>query len=61
MVESSVFGVEVSERGILARTADFGGFSRAIARVAQASGVSLWEIVPTDESLESVFSYLVQR
>jgi ABC-2 type transport system ATP-binding protein len=61
MAEASVFGVEVSERGILARTADFGGFSRAIARVAQGAGVSLWEVVPTDESLESVFSYLVRR
>ncbi len=61
MAEPSVFGVEVSDRGIMARTADFGGFSRAIARVARGAGVSLWEVVPTDESLESVFSYLVQR
>jgi ABC-2 type transport system ATP-binding protein len=35
MAESSVFGVEVSDRGIMARTADFGGFSQAIARVAR--------------------------
>ena len=62
MAEPAVFGVEVSgDRGILARTADFGGFSRAIARVARAAGVSLWEVVPTDESLESVFAYLVRR
>jgi hypothetical protein len=29
--------------------------------VARAEGVTLFEMVPTDESLESVFSYLVER
>jgi hypothetical protein len=29
--------------------------------VAQGNRVSVFELSPTDESLESVFSYLVQR
>ncbi|MGH2609239.1 MAG: ABC transporter ATP-binding protein, partial [Tepidiformaceae bacterium] len=32
-----------------------------IARVSRDAGVSLYELRPTDESLESVFSYLVRR
>ena len=31
------------------------------AGVARDGGVSIYEMSPTDESLESVFSYLVQR
>jgi ABC-2 type transport system ATP-binding protein len=41
------------------RTADFGAFTRALPRIVQGSGVTLFELRPTDESLESVFSYLV--
>ena len=57
----NIFGVELTDRGVTARTADYGGFSRAIAVVAREVGVTLYEVVPTDESLESVFSYLVRR
>jgi ABC-2 type transport system ATP-binding protein len=39
----------------------FGGFTRAVARVARDAGVSLFEVAPTDDSLESVFAYLVSR
>jgi ABC-2 type transport system ATP-binding protein len=59
--EDAVFGVEVTPGGLAARSADFGGFGRSIARVARSAGVTLYEVVPTDESLESVFSYLVRR
>ena len=61
MADPSVFGVELDGGRLATATADFGGFSRAIPRVARAAGVTLWEVVPTDESLESVFSYLVRR
>ena len=30
-------------------------------RVARDAGVSLFEVAPTDDSLESVFEYLVTR
>ncbi len=45
----------------MVRAADFSAFSRAIAGVARAADIRLYEVLPTDESLESVFSYLVER
>lgn len=57
----SVFGVELRNGELVARTEDFGAFTRAIASVARDSDVTLYELVPSDESLESVFSYLVRR
>jgi ABC-2 type transport system ATP-binding protein len=42
-------------------TNDFGAFSRSVAGVARRSGITIHELLPTDESLESVFSYLVRR
>jgi hypothetical protein len=35
--------------------------TRAVAPAAQRAGASLLELRPADESLESVFSYLVRR
>ena len=32
-----------------------------LPRLARDAGVTLYELQPTDESLESVFSYLVKR
>ena len=59
--EPAVFGVELSAGSLLVRSADFSAFSRAIAGVARDAGIRLYEVLPTDESLESVFSYLVER
>ena len=59
--QDSVFGVDLDEDAVDVRTADYGAFTRLIARVARDSGVTLYEVTPTDESLESVFSYLVRR
>ena len=42
-------------------TRDFGALTRTVGPAAQRAGVSLLELRPTDESLESVFSYLVRR
>ena len=58
---SAVFGVELTEAGIVVRTSDRGAMTRELARIAKAVDVRLLEIRPTDESLESVFSYLVDR
>ena len=44
-----------------AGTVDLEAFGRLLPRLARDSGVSLFEARPTDESLESVFAYLVQR
>jgi ABC-2 type transport system ATP-binding protein len=40
---------------------DFAGFVRALPQVARRHGIRLYEVSPADESLESVFSYLVAR
>jgi ABC-2 type transport system ATP-binding protein len=47
------------EGGVEVEASDFGRFSAALPRVARDLGVRLFEVSPTDESLESVFSYLV--
>ncbi len=40
---------------------DHGRFVRVLPQVARAQGISLFEVAPADESLESVFAYLVTR
>ena len=61
LVNSSVFGAELGADRLSIRTSDFDGFGRALPRLAREAGISLFEVTPTDESLESVFSYLVRR
>jgi ABC-2 type transport system ATP-binding protein len=43
------------------QTTDYAGFVHALPRVAARHGIRLLEVRPADESLESVFSYLVTR
>ena len=54
-----VAAIEVADGRLDVRTTDFGAFTAAIARTARGCGVTLHELRPADESLESVFSYLV--
>ena len=61
MADTSVFGVELEGGRVAIRTADYEGFTRALPRIARTIGVTLYEVAPTDDSLESVFSYLVRR
>jgi len=61
MNETAVFGTELRDGRLTVQVAEFGGFTRAVARVARAADVSLFEVAPTDDSLESVFAYLVSR
>jgi ABC-2 type transport system ATP-binding protein len=61
LADTSVFSVELTPAGIVLRTADRGALTRHLPRTAKSAGIRLLEIRPTDESLESVFSYLVQR
>jgi ABC-2 type transport system ATP-binding protein len=56
----SVRGVHLDARkGVQVEVTDFGSFSVALPRLAQQEQISLHEVAPTDESLESVFTYLV--
>jgi ABC-2 type transport system ATP-binding protein len=55
----AVTAVELSGAGLQVRTSDYGAFCRDIAVLARDHGIRLREVQPTDESLESVFAYLV--
>ena len=59
--DATVFGIEIAPAGLVVRTTDRGAMTRALPRLARDAGIRLLEIRPTDESLESVFSYLVDR
>ena len=61
MADSTIGGVSLDDGLLVVRTADYGAFSRAVAGHARHARISLYEMSPTDESLESVFSYLVRR
>ncbi len=61
MSEPAVFGTDLRDGRLTVRVGEFSGFTRAVARVARNAGVSLFEVAPTDDSLESVFDYLVSR
>ena len=61
LAEESVFGIEIGDGSLLVRTTELAAFTTAAPRAAQASGASLFEMRPEDESLESVFAYLVAR
>jgi ABC-2 type transport system ATP-binding protein len=61
MAEPDVSSVELRDGTLTVRTGDYGALTRAIAPAARRAGASLLELRPADESLESVFSYLVRR
>jgi ABC-2 type transport system ATP-binding protein len=43
------------------QTSDFAGFVQALPQLASRHNIRLYEVSPADESLESVFAYLVAR
>jgi ABC-2 type transport system ATP-binding protein len=59
MGEPSVTGVELDQTGLTVRAGDYGTFTRVFPKIVRRSGIRLQRLLPTDESLESVFSYLV--
>ena len=56
-----VSGVSVAADSLTVDTNDVDGFGRRIAVVSRELGVRLREVEPTDDDLESVFRYLVER
>ncbi|CCH21266.1 ABC transporter ATP-binding protein [Micromonospora lupini] len=60
IAEASVSGVELDRTGLTVRAGDYGAFTRALPRIALSQGIRVRQLVPSDESLESVFSYLVE-
>ena len=60
MARPTVAGVALEEGHLVVRAADYAAFTGELAGVARAAGISLYELIPADESLESVFAYLVR-
>ncbi|SFF38328.1 ABC transporter ATP-binding protein [Blastococcus tunisiensis] len=72
MTEGSVSGVQLTSTGrgigthdgggaLHVQATDFAAFVRTLPPLARRHGIRLYEVAPADESLESVFSYLVSR
>jgi ABC-2 type transport system ATP-binding protein len=60
MGQGSVSGVDLDRAGLTVRARDYGSFTRALPKIALTEGVRVRRLLPSDESLESVFSYLVE-
>jgi ABC-2 type transport system ATP-binding protein len=61
VAHESVVGVELSDSRLTVRTSHLRDFALAVPVIARDSGVTLRELRPTDEALEDVFAYLVNR
>ncbi|MEC4015804.1 ABC transporter ATP-binding protein [Streptomyces sp. H27-D2] len=61
IADPSTAGVEVdlTEKALRIQAVDFTRFTELLPQVARAHGIRLLTVSPSDESLESVFSYLV--
>ncbi|MFJ2637909.1 ABC transporter ATP-binding protein [Streptomyces sp. NPDC087511] len=61
IADPSTAGIEVDlgERALRIQAVDFGRFTELLPKVAREHGIRLLTVSPSDESLESVFSYLV--
>ena len=58
---STAVGLDPQDGVLRVQTFDSARFGWLVPRIARDSGVRLFEMAPTDESLESVFSYLITR
>ncbi len=67
MGEGSVRGVSLEPAtstapgGVHVQASDVGSFATALPRLTRERGIRLYQVTPDDESLESVFAYLVAR
>ncbi|MFD5104635.1 ABC transporter ATP-binding protein [Streptomyces cinereoruber] len=61
IADPSTAGIEVdhADGGLRIQAVDFGRFTELLPKVARERGIRLLTVSPSDESLESVFSYLV--
>jgi len=57
----SITGARDPGAALHVQATDVSQFVRALPQLATRHGIRLYEVSPTDESLESVFSYLVAR
>lgn len=61
MQETTVVGVDLDATGVTVRCTDYMALAQRVAPLAQQHDCTLYEVQVTDESLEHVFAYLVQR
>jgi ABC-2 type transport system ATP-binding protein len=59
MRRPAVNAVELTPHGLQVRAADYGTFTREVAGITRDYGIRLLQVSPADESLESVFAYLL--
>lgn len=59
--DGSADAVSLTPAGLDVQASDFGRFVHALPRIARDAQISLFDVTPADESLESVFAYLVAR
>jgi ABC-2 type transport system ATP-binding protein len=61
IADASTAGIELDfkEQALRIEAIDFHRFTELVPRVAKQAGIRLFTVSPADESLESVFSYLV--
>jgi len=61
VADPAISAVELRDGELSVRTSHLSVFRRMIAGASLKAGVRLLEVSPGDESLESVFEYLVRR
>jgi ABC-2 type transport system ATP-binding protein len=61
IADGSADAVSLTAAGLDIQASDYGKFVHALPRLARSTKIPLFEVTPADESLESVFSYLVSR
>ena len=59
--DGSADAVSLTAQGLDVQASDFGRFVHALPRIARDAQISLFDVTPADDSLESVFAYLVAR
>ncbi|WP_314176127.1 ABC transporter ATP-binding protein [Streptomyces winkii] len=61
IADASTAGIQLdwNEQALQIQAIDFGRFTDVLPRLAREHGIRLYTVSPSDESLESVFSYLV--
>ncbi len=61
IADGSADSVDLASGSLAVQAKDLGVFVHALPRLARDRGIRLLEVSPADESLESVFAYLVAR
>ncbi|MEN3535575.1 ABC transporter ATP-binding protein [Microbispora sp. ZYX-F-249] len=59
IADSASSAVTLTGQGVEVQVTDYARFTALLPRMARDLAVHLWQVSPTDEDLESVFSYLI--